>query len=374
LSLCAERQDDDRKREFALQLIFNYTDGTSSNPLNSQFNPDSNLWQYAAVAAVAEKAYASVTVWLIYDYNVNTVYFDGIQLFKEEFGTSYTYDGDGNVISVVDLQKRETTYEYDADSNLTQILQDNKAKMTYEYDGYHNVSEAISEEGLIYHFTYDTYGNNTAVFIDADMSTILSTAAYTADGNRLVSTTDALGNVTTYGYNADTNTLDWVQYPGETEATRTNYFYDGLYRLDYTMSTTDTGDDLFASYVFSGNHLIGIQAAANSYYFDRGDFGLVQSVSTGDYVLANYQYTNDGNNLLSRLDYGNNDRVNYTYDDNNKGRLTKETFEDGDTVSYTYSSSGNLATVTDSATGITSAYYYDLLDRLERQGTVLCPD
>ena len=40
-----------------------------------------------------------------YGNNANTVWFDGIQLFKEQFGASYTYDEDGNVVSVTDLQK-----------------------------------------------------------------------------------------------------------------------------------------------------------------------------------------------------------------------------------------------------------------------------
>ena len=48
-----------------------------------------------------------------------------------------------------------------------------------------------------------------------------ATAVYSGDGNRLVSSTDALGNTTYYSYNADTNVLEWVKYPGDTDATRT---------------------------------------------------------------------------------------------------------------------------------------------------------
>ena len=52
----------------------------------------------------------------------------------------------------------------------------------------------------------------------------------------------------------------------------------------------------------------------------------------------------------------------YEYDD--QGRVTKQTYEDGDTVSYQYDNSGALATVTDSATGRKTTYYYDLTDRM----------
>ena len=92
-------------KEYALQLTFTNTDGTTTTE-TVQFNHNMPHWQYAAAAAVAEKAYSGITVKALFNNNANTVYFDGLQLFKEEFGTSYTYDSDGNVISVVDLEDR----------------------------------------------------------------------------------------------------------------------------------------------------------------------------------------------------------------------------------------------------------------------------
>lgn len=63
------------------------------DPATARFNPDVNMedaWQYAATALVATGDYASVKVELAYDHNINTVCFDGIQLYKEQFGQSYT--------------------------------------------------------------------------------------------------------------------------------------------------------------------------------------------------------------------------------------------------------------------------------------------
>ncbi len=54
--------------------------------------------------------------------------------------------------------------------------------------------------------------------------------------------------------------------------------------------------------------------------------------------------------------------------------MIQELYEDGATVTYSYDNTGNLATVTDSETGITTTYYYDLIDRLvkyEEKGTNL---
>ena len=357
-----EKEEGEDDREFAIQLEFNYTDGSTSNPFTAQFNPDSNEGQYVAAAAVAAQAYSSVTIRLVYDYNVNTVCFDGIQLFKEQFGTSYTYDENGNVTSVVDLQKQTTTYEYDANNNLTKVIQDNKAKMTYTYDTYHNVLTATSEEGLVYTFAYDTWGNNTSVSIGSGTTKITSSAVYTEDGNRLVSTTDALGKTTTYDYNADTNVLNWVKYPEDTDTTKTTYTYDSMYRMASAAVTTDTGLNLSASYTYEDDLLTKIQTASTTYNFTYGNFGLRSSVKVGTQALATYSYTQDGNNYLSSLDYGNGDQVQYEYD--HLGRVTKQTYEDGDTVTYKYDNSGALATVTDSATGRKTTYYYDFTDRL----------
>ena len=129
----------EEKRAFDITVKLHYN-STEHEEASAKFNPGSNTWQYTANVIVAKKAYTSITVTVRYNYNANTVWFDGIQLYKEQFGSSYTYDEDGNVISVVDLQKQTTTYEYDENGNVTAILQDNKAKLEYEYDTYINVT------------------------------------------------------------------------------------------------------------------------------------------------------------------------------------------------------------------------------------------
>ena len=82
---------------------------------------------------------------------------------------------------------------------------------------------------------------------------------------------------------------------------------------------------------------------------------------------------NPGRNTHA-LDYGNGDMVQYAYD--NQGRVTSQTYEDGDKVTCRYDNNGALASVTDSATGITTTYYYDFAGRVvstvkERDGAVI---
>ena len=152
---------------------------------------------------------------LLYDYNVNTVLFDGIQLYKEEFSTSYTYDKDGNIKTVTDIQGQTTRYEY-ANNDLTKEILPDGLELSYTYDDHHNVKTATAKSGLVYRFDYDAYGNNTSVSVQDGSLSVSSTATYTSDGNRLSTVTDAAGNTTTYNYTVNTNVLTWVEYPNDT--------------------------------------------------------------------------------------------------------------------------------------------------------------
>ena len=363
-------------REFALIATFkNGTTIVNTSIVRFNYCADSTIeWQYAASPIVAKGAFDSLVIELAYDYNANTVYFDGVQLYKEEFGNSYTYDEDGNIISVKDVQSQTTSYEYE-DNDLTAQVLPSGARLEYEYDEWHNVVKATSDTGVVYNFVYDAYGNNTSVSIVSGSVTLTSSADYTDDGNRLETTTDAAGKVTTYSYNENTNVLEWVRYPKDTASTwnddgtineqgnETFYTYDDMYRLATTSTKVSTGDTLIAAYEYENDLLQSIATASTTYSFNYGDFALRSNIMIGNWTLASYSYT-ARNNFLDTLAYGNGDSVKYTYD--KQGRVTKQTYEDGDTVIYKYDNSGALASVTDSATGITTTYYYDYTDRLLR--------
>ena len=359
------------ERAYALYGTFNYTDNTTSDAFIAHFNPSTNHWQYAAQVMIAEKAYSSIKVELVYDHNVNTVYFDGIQLYKEEFGSSYTYDEDGNVISVTDLQKQKTTYEYDDDNNLVKEILPNNTEYSYEYDGHHNVVKATTPEGQVYEFTYDTWGNNTSVFIKNGTEEIKTFATFSEDGNRLLKTTDALGEETTYEYDPDTNLLISVKYPKDTDDTKTVYTYDeDTLRVKEIAAKTTSGNstsgilmELKVEYGYNEKDLLTqINTPTTAYSFSYGSFALRTEVKAGGQILATYGYDPDTNRMKT-LAYGNGDMVEYTYD--SKGRILAQKYDQDneDTVTYTYDNNGALATVTD-ANGVKTTYYYDFTDRV----------
>ena len=154
--------------------------------------------------------------------------------------------------------------------------------------------------------------------------------------------------------------LQWVQAPGETESTRTNYSYDGKLRA--------TGVSKGASavgYSYASDLLSAISTASGTdYSFAYGAFDLVQSIQAGSRTLISHSYSTDGNHQLTRSDYGNGDSVSYGYD--SLGRTTSVRYEDGAQVDYTYDNNGNLGLLTDSASGRKTQYFYDFQDRLMR--------
>lgn len=348
-------------RRFGILVRFYNTNGTQSEIL-MDFNDDARSdidWQYAAERVIAPYDYTSIRVLVVYEHNANVVYFDGIQLFKEEFGHSYVYDDDGNVTSVIDLQAQETTYEYDANSRLVKMTLPTGAFQSYTYDTYGNVLTSTSLEGIVSTFTYDTYGNNLSVTVGDGDQKITTSATYTSNNNQLSTVVDARGNTTTYGYDANTGVLCWVQAPGETEATRTNYTYDNLYRTT-SISKGDTSN----TYTYSGDMLSQSTSSGNTNYtYAYTWFDSISNIKVGDHTLITHTYSDDNNRYLTRSDYGNGDYVTYMYDD--YGRITSIGYEDTiGAISYSYDNDGNLGVALDNITHAYIKYYYDMQGRM----------
>ncbi len=170
-------------RWFAIDIQYNYTDNTKSwHTFN--FNEDSTEWQYAAYKSIAKKDYGSVTVIYRYYRNQNAAYFDGFQLFREEFNRSYQYDNNGNITSTVDLNKNNSTFQYDpATNNLIKAIDPKGGIFRYTYDDKHNLKTAATAENDFYSFQYDSFGNPTQAKL-GDLTDKYSDANNWLNGNK----------------------------------------------------------------------------------------------------------------------------------------------------------------------------------------------
>ena len=189
-------------RHFALDVGIEKLDGTYEWKV-IPFNEDATEWQYASKKIVTGAAYKSITFYALYYGNENTAYFDGIQLYKEEFGQSYQYDSKGNLVSTEDLAKQKSQFEYSGSNDLIKSTNINGGEFNYTYDAKHNIETATSAENVKYSFEYDPSGNGNITkskIGEPNGLTIQSSAKYTPDGNYLSEMEDSSGNKVSYNY------------------------------------------------------------------------------------------------------------------------------------------------------------------------------
>ena len=291
-----------------------------------------------------------------------------------------TYDEDGNLTKVTSTGLSEESATYNGGDLIGQMTGGN-GYFDYTYDDNHNVTKIISQENssasanLTQEIIYDDFGNAEKTTLKGTASSYLETsAAYSDDGNRLVSVTDSTGLSVTYGYPTSAeNTSDKISLmtgqPTSVETPNGNYTsaYDAFGRTTNTI--VDNAGTL--DYTYDKGNLETIQRSvgsiAQTYTLTYDRFGNTTGIDVGGIALAEYAYDFQNGNLKNQA-YGNGDSVSYTYDILN--RVIKTEYSSGRALNYTYNGDGQLYRMTDdnatSSTGddVTYLYSYDSLKRL----------
>jgi RHS repeat-associated protein len=326
------------------------------------FNEDSTDWQYASKVLKITEYYKSIKYYIIYYNNANTVYFDGLQLYKEEFGESYMYDSNGNIKSITDLSKQESTFQYNSNNDLIKAIDPKGSNFNYSYDSKHNLLNATSAENVVYSFTYDSYGNPlTAKVGDANLF-IESISTYTNSGNYIKTLKDSEGNAVTYNYDENKGTLDSIVDP---KGNITSYSYDNVDRLQSVSKIVD-GVNITNSYSYENDKLKAITHNVFSYNFGYDSLGNNTTISVGNQNLITNIYEAITSKLLESK-YGNNQRISYAYD--NEDRIISENYIDNINIikeryRYEYDGNGNIGYHEDFINYLNYRYIYDLADRL----------
>ncbi len=300
---------------------------------------------------------------------------------------TFTYDSVGRVSTSKNAANYTLTYTYDNLNRLTRITHPDSTFVNYGYDKLdvvtitdrngdvktssydavrnviaQNINTNVWQADYKYYengqpkYVIDGVGNVTANVVD-DQSRVVQTQrgangaftltsppmlgngsshnttyAYETNTSRLESTTDALGNITSYSYNK----ADQLTSVTDAKGHVTSYFYNGLGEL-VTQQSPDTG---VTTYTYD--------AAGNLVTKTKG-LVMVGIVPTATIDTQTISYTWDGLNRLKTINYPGTDQdVTYTYDQGTygKGRLTQVTDAAGQT-SYTYYATGDLQTKTE---------------------------
>jgi RHS repeat-associated protein len=307
--------------------------------------------------------------------------------------TAYSYDPNGNVLSVTDANGGVTTYFYDDADLLTSSV-----SPLGNVDGCGCASQYTTNYG------YDEDGNRHTV---TDSANRLTTTNYNADEQRLNVTDpagretqwqyDANGNLTAviandmattkYAYNAlnqRTSKTTGLASPNAGGGNTTNYYPDADGMV--TRVVDPLGGTTTYTYDANGNRLTSEDAMANaannpslgttSYTYNALNEPTLISYSDGTHSIG-YGYDAQGN-LTSRTDasgtttYGlnldnqvtsaTNGSSSFAYGYDTLGRLTAETYPNGSQVSYGYDDNDNLKSM--SSAGKTTSYVYDLNNQL----------
>ncbi|AJA46845.1 tRNA(Glu)-specific nuclease WapA [Clostridium pasteurianum DSM 525 = ATCC 6013] len=312
---------------FQIQAAF--INGSTAQWVTFEFNKASDAWQYASGKCIAKSDYSRIDIYYLYGNNANTAYFDGAQLYKEEFGQSYQYDSKGNVISTSSLAKQNSTFEYNGNNNLVKSLDPKGNSFKYEYDGKHNVTRAISAAGTNYSFNYDNYGNPVSTRIGDGANYIQTKAEYTPSGNYIKSLTDSLGNKVSYNYD---ETKGLLTSSTDAKGSTTNNSYDGMDRLT-GVSKTVGGQQITNNYSYENDKIKQITHNGFSYNFAYDSLGNNTSVSVGNQNLITNTYE-PRTSILMKSTYGNGQSVSSAYD--NLDRVTAKMVSGDSSVGVTY--------------------------------------
>jgi len=238
--------------------------------------------------------------------------------------TTFTYDGNQNLLTRTDALGHTTTYTYDANGNTTSTRDALGNTVTNTYS---NIGELIQTTDALQHVSqwqHDGKGHATAL---SDALGPVMSASYDAQGNRISQTlpNGATSNVT---YNAFGNPT----------------------------SISDHGNFTINNKFDANGHLIAESDAHHgsqiAFQFDA----LGNTTQVRDPLGRVINRTFDGNgNLTSTVDQNGN-KVTYTYDGNSN--LTSTTYADGTTVQNTYDFAGRMLTRKDEL-GNTTTYTYD---------------
>ena len=338
-----------------------------------QFNKEvSGTWQSLLGSIKAEQDYMWLELELCYEYEVNYAYFDDAFLYRDAFGTYYSYNSNGTAQKVEDDNGNSVEYSYNQRNDLTQVISKSndqvKSQTQLAYNNNHNLTQLSQNGKTTTTYNYPETGNKglpiSVTVTDSDNRSATTSYTYYDNYNYLKSVTDPTGATTEYEYDyggtIKNGLLTKVTDPNgnvtEYEYNRRSEFLTAVSNPDETLGNPRTE----LSYI-AGRKLSQISNADVSYSFTYNNYETTESVKLGGNLsLATNQYDESGK--LDTVTYANGDTHKVIYDD--KNRVSEDVYNGTTSFKYHYNEDGNLGKLIDNDNDIEWFYQYDLAGRL----------
>jgi len=288
------------------------------------------------------------------------------------------YDSNGNPVSRTDALNRTTYYTYNDFNEVTSVTEPKRidywhpitTSLTYDDAGNLLTTEAPLQDAYgnttatattTYHHDDPAHPGDVTSVTDPNDNTTINT--YDAYGD-LISTTDAAGDKTTYGYDTARSLRVRMVSPKGNLANADPAAYTTTYAYDAYGRPTITRDPLWTSATSSQHQTVR--------HYDKD--GNLDSVTDGNNHTTGYSYDAAGERTAVRRPDGSTQRTDYwpdgtvhvqydgnnqptTYQYNSRSDLTSVTDPLGRATSYGYDLAGQLTSKTDSSGRVTANGY-----------------
>ncbi len=283
--------------------------------------------------------------------------------------TSLSYNGNGTVSGITNPSGINTAFGYNAYGNLTSTTLAGLYANTASYDSASRIVKTTDAAGIDTRYTYDGNDNRLSERYDSVQSNILTLFGFD-NNNNLTSITNALGDVTSLGYD-NQDELSTQSFGG---FTRTN-----AYNADGSLQSYASPNNTQLAYSYDADgRLTADGYAAYTYYADGKPATISHNGKTlsfrydslkrpaaiaySDFAADTVKYSYDAAGNVTQIIYpGSAFTANYAYDDNN--RLTSVKDGSNNTLAaYTYLTDGRLSQQSN-GNGTSALYFYDAAGR-----------
>ncbi|HEY8365098.1 MAG TPA: DNRLRE domain-containing protein, partial [Haloplasmataceae bacterium] len=368
-------QREDRLFEIRVRVYY----GNNENEIyHLPFNANTSDWQYIMYNLdFSDGTVGRLELEIVYK-GTGTAYFDDIQVYIDDYGSSYGYDANGNLIRINTSKKEgniEIVYDEEHPNQIDYYIDENGNIVDYEY----------TPEGLIKTFTqnnvrtsylYNEKGQVEEVTVgDVNTNYFKTSVDYSWNYKYITKETDEFGNYIEYEYNELTELLTKIKDPidpndEETKYIETIFEYDDFGRLISVKK--DNSENI---YTYENDKLISIKVNNFEYIFEYNNIGQInriylkkgsntQDLMLYEYLTQNINGINYYTDIVSKQTYGNGYFISFEYNEDNQLIAVKYSNENKARYEYIYDEEGNLAVYIDNRNDIKYYYKYDSSGRL----------